>query len=177
MRANNEPYQTRFYACFALALAATIGIAFAANMFTLFIFYEALTISTYPLVTHKGTAEARRSGRTYLGILLGTSIVFLLFAIIWTWSLAGTLDFREGGILEGHASQAVLGILLVLYVFGVGKAALMPFHRWLPAAMVAPAPVSALLHAVAVVKAAVEEVVAAQQNSDQLSAPIPYCSH
>ena len=155
MRGNNEPYQTRFYACFALALASTIGIAFAANMFTLFIFYEALTISTYPLVAHTGTAEARRSGRTYLGILLGTSIVFLLFAIIWTWSLTGTLDFREGGILEGHASQAVLGILLVLYVFGVGKAALMPFHRWLPAAMVAPAPVSALLHAVAVVKAGV----------------------
>jgi multicomponent Na+:H+ antiporter subunit D len=155
MRANEEPHQTRFYACFALALAATIGIAFAGNMFTLFIFYEALTISTYPLVAHTGTAEARRSGRTYLGILLGTSIVFLLFAIIWTWSLTGTLDFREGGILEGHASQAVLGILLVLYVFGVGKAALMPFHRWLPAAMVAPAPVSALLHAVAVVKAGV----------------------
>ena len=155
MRANNEPYQTRFYACFALALASTIGIAFAANMFTLFIFYEALTISTYPLVAHTGTAEARRSGRTYLGVLLGTSIVFLLFAIIWTWSLTGTLDFRDGGILEGHASQAALGILLVLYVFGVGKAALMPFHRWLPAAMVAPAPVSALLHAVAVVKAGV----------------------
>ncbi len=155
MRGNDEPHQTRFYACFALALSSTIGIAFAANMFTLFIFYEALTISTYPLVVHKGDAEARRSGRTYLGLLLATSIVFLLFAIIWTWNLTGTLEFREGGILEGHASQAVLAILLVLYVFGVGKAALMPFHRWLPAAMVAPTPVSALLHAVAVVKAGV----------------------
>jgi multicomponent Na+:H+ antiporter subunit D len=159
MRANNEAHQTRFYACFALALASVIGVAFASNMFTLFIFYEALTISTYPLVVHKGDAEARRSGRTYLGLLLLTSIVFQLFAIIWTWSLTGTLDFREGGILEGHASQAVLGILLVLYVFGIGKAALMPFHRWLPAAMVAPTPVSALLHAVAVVKAGVFTVL------------------
>ena len=78
-----------------------------------------------------------------------------MLAIIWTWQLAGTVEFEPGGILAGTASTGVLGIILALFVFGVGKAAVMPFHRWLPAAMVAPTPVSALLHAVAVVKAGV----------------------
>jgi multicomponent Na+:H+ antiporter subunit D len=159
MRNHNEQNQTRFYAFFAIALACTIGVAFAANMFTLFIFYEALTLSTYPLVTHSGTAEAKRGGRTYLGILLGTSIGFLLLAVIWTYMSVGTLDFRPGGILSGKVSDAVAAALLALYVFGIGKAAIMPFHRWLPAAMVAPTPVSALLHAVAVVKAGVFAVL------------------
>ncbi|MBT7941803.1 MAG: monovalent cation/H+ antiporter subunit D family protein, partial [Alphaproteobacteria bacterium] len=126
---------------------------FAGNMLTLFVFYEVLTLSTFPLVTHHGTVEAKRAGRVYLGILMSTSIAFLLTAIIWTWSLTGTLDFTKGGILAGNADGPVAALLLGLYVFGIGKAALMPFHRWLPAAMVAPTPVSALLHAVAVVKA------------------------
>lgn len=155
MRGHDEPHQTRFYVCFAIAISSAIGVAFAANMFTLFVFYEVLTLSTYPLVTHSGTDEAKRAGRLYLGILLGTSIGLQLLAIVWTWSLAGTLDFVPGGILTDTASPPVLGILFALYVFGMGKAALMPFHRWLPAAMVAPTPVSALLHAVAVVKAGV----------------------
>lgn len=155
LRANKERHQTRFYACFALALASSIGVAFAANMFTLFLFYEALTLSTYPLVTHSGSPAARRAGRIYLGILLTTSIGLQLLAILWTWVEVGTLDFRAGGILDGRVSEATMAVLLVLYVFGVGKAALVPFHRWLPAAMVAPVPVSALLHAVAVVKAGV----------------------
>ena len=155
MRGNDEAHQTRYYACFALALASAMGVAFAGNMFTLFVFYEALTLTTYPLVTHKGTDEARRGGRTYLGLLLTTSIGFQLLAILWTWQATGTLDFQKGGILEGHVSGPVVGILLLLYMYGIGKAALMPFHRWLPAAMVAPTPVSALLHAVAVVKAGV----------------------
>ncbi len=159
MRGNNEKNQTRFYVCFAIALASTMGIAFAGNLLTLFLFYEALTISTYPLVTHHGTAEAKRAGRIYLGILIGTSIGFLLLAIVWTWSLTGTLDFTQGGILAGRANGAITGALLGLYMFGIGKAALMPVHRWLPAAMVAPTPVSALLHAVAVVKAGVFSVV------------------
>jgi len=132
-----------------------MGVAFAQNLFTLFLFYELLTISTYPLVTHAGTTEARQGGRTYLGILLGTSMGFLLVAVVWTWQLAGTGEFRAGGILAGTASPLVIGVLYALFVFGIGKAALMPFHRWLPAAMVAPTPVSALLHAVAVVKAGV----------------------
>ncbi len=155
MRGHHEKNQTRFFMYFAIAIGITMGVAFAGNLLTLFVFYEALTLSTYPLVTHAGTPEAKRAGRVYLGILLSTSIIFLLFAIIWTWSLAGTLDFTPGGILAGKGSNTVLGILLALFVFGIGKAAVMPFHRWLPAAMVAPTPVSALLHAVAVVKAGV----------------------
>ncbi len=118
-------------------------------------FYELLTISTYPLVTHKGTEEAVRAGRLYLLLLLGTSLVLFLPAIIATYALAGTLDFTPGGILGGKAGPGVTALLLALYVFGIGKAAVMPLHFWLPAAMVAPTPVSALLHAVAVVKAGV----------------------
>ncbi|MGZ8266341.1 MAG: proton-conducting transporter transmembrane domain-containing protein [Burkholderiales bacterium] len=155
MRANGEAHQTRFYVCFALALASTIGIAFAGNLLTLFVFYEALTLVTYPLVTHAGTAAARRAGRIYIGLLLGTSVLLLLLAIVWTYQIAGTVEFRSGGVFDAEVGGATLGVLLALYVFGVGKAAVMPVHRWLPAAMVAPTPVSALLHAVAVVKAGV----------------------
>ncbi len=159
MRGHHERNQTRFYICFAVAISSAIGIAFAANMLSLFIFYEVLTLSTFPLVTHSGTEEAKRAGRVYLGILIGTSIVLQLTAIIWTWSITGTLDFVKGGILAGKASSGLTAVLLAMYVFGIGKAALMPFHRWLPAAMVAPTPVSALLHAVAVVKAGVFTVL------------------
>ena len=159
MRGHGESNQTRFYACFAIAIASAIGVAFAANLLTLFVFYEVLTLSTYPLVTHSGTDEARRAGRVYLGVLLGTSIAFQLFAILWVWVLAGETGFRPGGILAGHAGPAATAGLLALFVFGIGKAAVMPFHRWLPAAMVAPTPVSALLHAVAVVKAGVFAVL------------------
>jgi len=159
MRGHHEENQTRFYFFFAIAIAGALGVAFSANLFTLFLFYEFLTLCTFPLVTHHQTEEAKKSGRIYLGILLTTSVAFQLLAIIWTWVLAGTVDFRVGGILAGTASTAVLGAILVLYVYGVGKAAVMPFHRWLPAAMVAPTPVSALLHAVAVVKAGVFTVL------------------
>ena len=159
MRGHHEQNQTRFYFFFAVAISSALGIAFAGNMLTLFVFYEVLTISTFPLVTHSGTEEAKRAGRVYLGILIGTSIGLQLVAIIWTWTLTGTLDFTDGGILDGKVSAGITGVLLVMYVFGIGKAALMPFHRWLPAAMVAPTPVSALLHAVAVVKAGVFTVL------------------
>lgn len=159
MRGHHEKNQTRFFAFFALSIASTMGIALAGNMLTLFTFYEVLSICTYPLVTHSGTPEAKRAGRVYLGILLGTSIGFQLFAIGYTWVVAGTLDFTEGGILEGKVSDGIAALLIALYVFGIGKAAVMPFHRWLPAAMVAPTPVSALLHAVAVVKAGVFSVL------------------
>jgi multicomponent Na+:H+ antiporter subunit D len=155
MRGHHEENQTRFYFFFAVAISAALGVAFAGNLLTLFVFYEVLTLSTYPLVTHHRTEEARQSGRLYLGILLFTSIGFLLLALILTYHLAGTLAFIPGGILSGKVSSTAAGVLLFLYAFGTGKAALMPFHRWLPAAMVAPTPVSALLHAVAVVKAGV----------------------
>jgi multicomponent Na+:H+ antiporter subunit D len=159
MRGNAEQNQTRFYVCFAIAIAAALGVAFAGNLLTLFVFYEVLTISTYPLVSHKGDEATVKSARVYLGILLGTSIGLLLPAMIWTYAVAGTLDFTSGGILAGAVSGPAVGLLLGLYVFGIGKAAVMPVHRWLPAAMVAPTPVSALLHAVAVVKAGVFTVL------------------
>jgi multicomponent Na+:H+ antiporter subunit D len=159
MRANAEGGQTRFYICFALALACTMGIAFAANLLTLFLFYEALTLITWPLVTHHRDDEAIHGGRVYLAYLLGTSMALLLVAIVATWILTGSVEFTPGGIVAGRLSEGAVGALLALYVFGIGKAAVMPFHRWLPAAMVAPTPVSALLHAVAVVKAGVFTVV------------------
>jgi multicomponent Na+:H+ antiporter subunit D len=121
----------------------------------LFVFYEILTFSTFPLVTHKDSKAARDAGRLYMSILVGTSVLLLLPAVIYVWVKTGTLDFVPGGILAGHLTPAALPWLLGCFAFGIGKAALMPFHRWLPAAMVAPTPVSALLHAVAVVKAGV----------------------
>ena len=159
MRGHHEENQSRFFFFFAVAIAGALGVAFSANLFTLFAFYEVLTLCTFPLVTHHQTEEAKKAGRIYLGILLTTSVGFQLLAIIWTWQLAGTVDFTDGGILAGTAGTGVLSAILVLFVFGVGKAAVMPFHRWLPAAMVAPTPVSALLHAVAVVKAGVFTVL------------------
>lgn len=155
MRGNNEPRQTSFYVFFAIAISGAMGVALSGNLLTLFIFYEVLTISTWPLVTHKQTEAARAGGRVYLGVLLVTSIGLFLPAIIWTWAVAGTVDFTPGGILYGVISPGAAAILLGMFVLGVGKAAVMPVHRWLPAAMVAPTPVSALLHAVAVVKAGV----------------------
>ena len=159
MRGNNEGNQTRFYLFFAVALSSVMGIAFSGNLLTLFVFYEVLTLSTYPLVTHAGHTKAKEAGRVYLGILISTSIGLLLPAIIWVWHLTGTTDFVAGGILKGHIDGPLLTLLAALFIFGIGKAAVMPIHKWLPAAMVAPTPVSALLHAVAVVKAGVFSVV------------------
>lgn len=159
MRGNNEINQTRFYIFFAVAIGAAIGVAFAGNLVTLFVFYEVLTLSTFPLVTHKGNAAAMNGGRIYLGVLLFTSIGLLLPAIIWTNAIAGTSNFTPGGILDGKIGGGALVALGLLFLFGIGKAAVMPMHRWLPAAMVAPTPVSALLHAVAVVKAGVFSVI------------------
>lgn len=155
MRSHKEKNQTRFYALFALAISAVMAIAFSDNLFTLFLFYEVLTLSTYPLVTHSGTEKARKSGRIYLGVLMGSSIGLLLLAILIIWHFTGDLSFQEGGILQGTLPDHWAIPLYLLFIFGVGKAAVMPMHKWLPAAMVAPTPVSALLHAVAVVKAGV----------------------
>lgn len=154
MRGNNESHQTRFYVFFAISIAAAMGVALAGNLFTLFLFYEILTLATYPLVTHKGDEDTIRSARVYLAILMGTSITLFLPAVIWVTSLTGG-DFTLGGSLQGKVDAPTAGLLLAMFVFGIGKAAVMPIHRWLPAAMVAPTPVSALLHAVAVVKAGV----------------------
>jgi multicomponent Na+:H+ antiporter subunit D len=159
MRGLHEHAQTRYYAYFALALSATIGAAFSANLLTLYLFYEILSLSTYPLVTHHQDAEARASGRKYLAYILGTSIGLILPAMLICYHLAGTLEFSQSGFLAGQAGQPVLIGLFLLLLFGFAKAALMPLHSWLPAAMVAPTPVSALLHAVAVVKVGVFSIV------------------
>ena len=143
--------KARFCAYFTISIGCTFGIAFAGDLLCLLIFYETLTLSTYPLVIYKKTEKAIRAGRIYIGMLAGTSILLLLPAIIWIWMTEGHLQFTLGGML----SDTPPWWLLVLLVLGVGKIALVPLHRWLPAAMVAPPPVSALLHAVAVVKAGV----------------------
>ncbi len=156
VRGVGEQKQTRYFASFALCLSATIGIAFAANLVTFFICYEILSIATYPLVIHKETPEAIRSGRKYLAFAL-TAGLCLLTAIIWLYQQSPALDFQAGGFLETtNFSARSLIWIFVLFLVGCGvKAGIMPLQSWLPAAMVAPTPVSALLHAVAVVKAGV----------------------
>lgn len=155
-----EHKQTRYFASFAVCLSATMGIAFAANLLTFVIFYEILTIATYPLVIHKETKGAIAAGRKYLIYTL-TAGLLLIAATAWTYRIAGTLDFKAGGIFSGASfSPEAITVLFLLFLGGVGvKAAIMPLHSWLPAAMVAPTPVSALLHAVAVVKSGVFGVV------------------
>ncbi len=155
MRGLNEHAQTRFYFCFALAIFGAVGVSLSGNLLTLYMFYEILTVATFPLVAHKETPEAIKAGRKYLAYLLtGASLV--LFSMGMTYYLTGTLDFKAGGFIGGHGSPALLTLLFVTYILGFGsKAAVMPIHEWLPSAMIAPTPVSALLHAVAVVKAGV----------------------
>jgi multicomponent Na+:H+ antiporter subunit D len=155
-RALREHAQTRYFAAFALSLFATVGLAMAGNLVTFFGFFEILTVATYPLVIHKETEEAARAGRVYLAYTL-TAGAALLGAVAWTHALAGRTDFEPGGILAGQgATSAALWGLFILGLVGCGvKAAIVPLHTWLPIAMIAPTPVSALLHAVAVVKAGV----------------------
>jgi multicomponent Na+:H+ antiporter subunit D len=160
MRGNKEPRQTRFYASFALSLSATLGIAFSANLLTFLVFYELLTLATYPLVVHKETPAAIRAGRMYLAYALSAGLLFLA-GTIWLQTSVGSLQFLPGGFIpEGVFSQGQIKVLFLLFLVGVGvKAGIMPLHSWLPAAMVAPTPVSALLHAVAVVKSGAFGVV------------------
>ena len=150
-----SPNRSRFFGFFSLCVSATTGIALSGDMVTFVIFYEMLTISTYPLVVHRGTPAALRAGRIYLAYTLGGGVV-LFFATVWLRTIAGPLNFSPGGVLSAldptlHGSLTIIFALLILSL-GV-KAALVPLHIWLPSAMIAPAPVSALLHAVAVVKA------------------------
>jgi multicomponent Na+:H+ antiporter subunit D len=150
-----SPHRSRFFGFFSLCVTATMGIAMAGNLFTFFIFYELLTLATFPLVVHRGTPQALRGGTIYLAYTLGGGAL-LLGGIVWLHSLLGHTGFAHGGVLAALDSSAhwQLQAIFLLLIAGVGvKAALVPLHGWLPQAMVAPAPVSALLHAVAVVKA------------------------
>ncbi len=161
MRSLKEHAQTRYYFSFALALAGAVGVALAANLVTMFIFYEILTISTYPLVAHEESPQALSAGHKYLAYLL-TGGVFFLIGILMTYSLVGTTDFSYQGILKpalNSTSTITLQIVFFCFLLGFAKAAWMPVHAWLPSAMVAPTPVSALLHAVAVVKAGVFGII------------------
>ncbi|MDR2387890.1 MAG: monovalent cation/H+ antiporter subunit D family protein [Deltaproteobacteria bacterium] len=165
MRSLKEHAQTRYYFCFAIAIFGAVGVALSANIFTLYLFYEVISVFTYPLVAHHQDQEGFYGGKKYLVYLMGTSKLFLLPAMILTYALANSLDFPLGDIRNGIFSPEVVAahpnlvrLTYVLFIAGLAKAALMPFHNWLPSAMVAPTPVSALLHAVAVVKAGVFSV-------------------
>ncbi|MDR2008052.1 MAG: monovalent cation/H+ antiporter subunit D family protein [Alphaproteobacteria bacterium] len=157
MRGNNEKHQGRFFAFYCLSIAFTLGVAFSSNLLTTFLFYESLTLATFPLVAHKINAESRHNVKVYLSILIGTSLVLFLPAIIITLIYLGSLDYTLGGLFirQENINIYMVFLLLFMFTFGVAKTGIMPVHKWLPAAMVAPTPVSALLHAVAVVKSGV----------------------
>ncbi len=159
MRTLKEHAQTRYFFAFCLAIFGALGVALSANLITMFIFYEIITVSTYPLVIHEQTPEALRAGHKYFAYLI-TAGAFLLFGVMTIYYLTGTTEFTAGGIKAlGLAPQAIVIVLFFCFLLGFMKAAWMPFHSWLPTAMVAPTPVSALLHAVAVVKAGVFGIV------------------
>jgi len=148
----DEEAQARFFGFFALCVSTTVAIAFAENLLTLFVFYELLTICTYPLVIHRQTPEALRAGRKYLAYLL-VGGGFVLIGTVATYAAAGTLTLGQVGIVDSGLGRPTLAFIFITLAVGFGfKTAVMPLHAWLPAAMVAPTPVSALLHAVAVVK-------------------------
>jgi len=159
MRSLKEHSQTRYFCFFALSLSATLGVAFSANLLTLYLFYELLSLATYPLVTHHQDGEARSAGRKYLTYLLGGSVGLALPAMLIIYSMTGTLEFTSGGVMGAANIGKLLPALVLMFLYGFGKAGLMPFHSWLPGAMVAPTPVSALLHAVAVVKVGVFSII------------------
>lgn len=158
MRGLNEHAQTRFNACFALAIFGAIGVAFSDNLFTMYLFYEIVSVCTYPLVSHHQDDEGYNGGRKYLVYLTATAKAFLLPAMILIYVLTGTLDFAPNitaGIFPADVNKTLVVMLYIFCIFGFAKNGVMPFHHWLPGAMVAPTPVSALLHAVAVVKVGV----------------------
>jgi multicomponent Na+:H+ antiporter subunit D len=158
MRGLNEHAQTRYYTCFAIAIVGAQGVSYSGGLFSLYLFYEIITLFTYPLVAHHQDEEGYAGAKKYMVYLMGTSKGLLLPALILTYVMTGTLDFADNiktGIFPLSANPLWVTVTYVLFIAGFAKAAIMPFHNWLPSAMVAPTPVSALLHAVAVVKAGV----------------------
>lgn len=142
-----------FQICYSLAVLFAVLFAFAQDVFTMFIIYELLTISTIPLVGFHKTKVTKQGLFKYLIVLFGCSLLFLLPATLFVIAKTGIIIFDGNGFIENYGlSDLTLKILLFIFILGIGKAAFFPFHIWLPAAMVAPTPVSGLLHAVAVVK-------------------------
>lgn len=155
LRVNTEINQNKFYAFLSIAIFCTFGIAFAADLITTFIFYELLTLSTYPLVANVGTDHEKKSSNKYVSILMFTSLVILLPAILIIMNSFGKCSYSIGGIIHHIASKELVTMLFIMCLYGVSKSAIIPVHFWLPEAMVAPIPVSAVLHAVAVVKSGI----------------------
>jgi multicomponent Na+:H+ antiporter subunit D len=159
MRGLNEHALTRFYVCYAISVGGAMGAAFAGNLFTLYLFYEIVSIATYPLVMHHQDAEGYEGGKKYIVYLFFTSKAFLLTGMVLLYMQCGTLDFNATGIVNGvfpeGANHTLVIITYLMFLFGFAKSGIMPLHNWLPSAMVAPTPVSALLHAVVVVKVGV----------------------
>ncbi len=159
MRTAKEHAQTRYFTCFAISLSSTVAVAFSANLITLFVFYEILSLATVPLVGHKETPEALEGARKYFLYLLSLSKTLLLSGIVIVYMIAGTTDFQSGGLLKSQPGSPLLFFAFFLFLYGFAKGGVMPVHNWLPSAMVAPTPVSALLHAVAVVKVGVFSIL------------------
>lgn len=153
--------QTTFFSFFTMSYGVTLGIAFSANLLTLYVFYELMTLSTLPLVMHGGSGKSVSAGLKYLYYSLGGS-AFAFIGLVYLVYFGNTTEFVPGGLFQqveiARASQLRLGYLLCFLGFSV-KAAVFPVHAWLPAASVAPTPVTALLHAVAVVKAGVFAII------------------
>ncbi len=159
MRSGKEHSQTRYFTCFAISLSSTVAVAFSANLITLFVFYEILSLATVPLVGHKETPEAIEGARKYFLYLMTMSKTALMSGIIIVYTVAGSTDFQAHGLLQSQPGSTLLFVGFFLFLYGFAKGAVMPFHNWLPSAMVAPTPVSALLHAVAVVKVGVFSIL------------------
>jgi multicomponent Na+:H+ antiporter subunit D len=159
MRSGKEHAQTRYFVCFAISLSSTAAVAFSANLVTLFVFYEFLSLATVPLVGHKETPEALEGARKYFLYLMTLSKTLLLAGVVIVYMVMGTTDFQSHGLLRNQPGSILLFVTFFFFLFGFAKGAVMPFHNWLPSAMVAPTPVSALLHAVAVVKVGVFSIL------------------
>lgn len=153
VRAKQEKAPARLLAFIALAMACVSAVAFSANLFSFFVAYQALTLAAFPLVAHRGDEESRPAARAFLAILLASSMGLFLPAMIWTYAIAGALDFQPGGMLAGRVDALTANVLLVLFVLGLAMAAVPPLHRWLPRSSAAPFPALVTIQALAVLPA------------------------